>query len=434
MDQPRVSEGALDREPIARVVRAVTRSLLLIAASVLATVLVFELGLRLVRSTPHPYTSGTASLWWKSPPNRYVASSHIQAERIFRPDPKILSGLGQQVRFTTNEFGFRTPRLVSVEKGESETRVFAVGGSTTECLYLDDEDAWPEVLQRRLGAELARLDVINVGHSGDGTREHIALLAQRVVPFEPDVVLFLVGINDLNLQFAPDYSILRTGSRSHLEIPEPGLGMLLKSRLADLSHLARAAVWARRRFVHEARGGNPIQDEYGGWVDKKREDWRALPLVQLDPVRFPGPEYEQNLRTLIGITRANGAEPVLLTQPVIWGAEPGEWEDRLWAARTRDARLSHAQAWEILERFNEVTRRVAREVDVLLVDLARIVPKDPELFYDDDHLTIAGARVVGEAVADAFERAQWRRCLLHREPAPKDGSSCARGRLAAESD
>ena len=64
-----------------------------------------------------------------------------------------------------------------------------VGGSTTECLYLDDQDTWPEVLQQKLAPGRPGLDVVNAGHAGDSTREHIALLAQRIVPFEPDVVV-----------------------------------------------------------------------------------------------------------------------------------------------------------------------------------------------------------------------------------------------------
>jgi hypothetical protein len=56
----------------------------------------------------------------------------------------------------------------------------------------------------------------------------------------------------------------------------------------------------------------------------------------------------------------------------------------------------------MLENFNAVTRRVATELDVVLVDLAYILPKSTEIFYDDSHFTVAGAQEVAEEIARTF--------------------------------
>ena len=66
--------------------------------------------------------------------------------------------------------------------------------------------------------------------------------------------------------------------------------------------------------------------------------------------------------------------------------------------------MRHEELWRVLGRFNDVTRRVAAECAVPLADLARELPKDVALFYDDDHFNVAGARAVGALLAAALRR------------------------------
>lgn len=275
-----------------------------------------------------------------------------------------------------------------------------MGGSTTECFYLDDADAWPEVLHRKLSVERPVVNVVNAGHSGDNTRDHIALLTQRVIPFQPDVILLMVGINDLGLQLESDYSPIRNDSRSLIPEESPGIRLWVKSRLSDVSQLARLTTLVIRGRIKEDVRGNPVQDIHGAWVQKAREDLQRMPLRSVDPESILKPEFEENLRTLVGATRSAGAEPVLLTQPAIWGAPLGDWEKLLWVSY--HGRIPHAQLWRMLENFNDVTRRVASELDVPLVDLARSMPKTTAMFYDDDHFTVAGAERVAEEISRVF--------------------------------
>ncbi len=394
------------------------KRVVLLAISLAIPLVLFEIGLRVFASVPDPFERGTLIEWWDAPPNRYVPSAHVPASRTFHPDPEILPGLTESVTFTTNAFGFRSPRLRTIEKPDSQLRIFAIGGSTTECSYLDDADAWPEGVQERLAAVLPNVDVVNAGHSGDTTRDHIPLLAQRVVPFRPDFVLLLAGANDIGLQMASDYSPLRQDSRSSLRILEPRLKELVQSRLSRRSHVARLGILAGRRLTTQTDQNNPIQDEYGRWVEDMRAEMRSLPLVEVDVERYPLPEFSQNLRSLIGIARSNGIEPVLLTQPALWGAEAGAWESRLWTARTADYRFSHAQAAEILDRFNDVTRAVAAELNVPLVDLAREISRSPDFYYDDEHFTIRGAQAVADAVARSLLPIVCKDCRPATVPTP----------------
>jgi lysophospholipase L1-like esterase len=389
----------------------------IVVVSLAVALLLGEIGLRLFAKQPHPYTEdGTTdgpvvySEFQRSRVNIYVPNRRPPGSRTIRPNPEIVHGLSREVTFTVGRFGFRSARPVSLRKPEGVTRIMAVGGSTTENNLLDDSEVWTEVLHGRLARQRPGVEVINVGRSGDTTRDHIAVLAQRLVPFEPDIVIFLVGVNDLELQMKPDYSTIRKDRRSlagdGTRIP---LRLLVKVWASDRSHVARLAILSLRRALTEDERGNPIEDPTSSWVAMKREEYRRLPARNVDVSLWPKPEYEQNLRTLIGISRAHRIVPVLITQPAIWGAPSGAWESMLWVHPHPDYRIPHAQLWTLLESFNDVTRRVARESGVLLIDLARLLPKTSEVFTDDDHYTVVGSRMVANLIASRLEQVNWAR-------------------------
>ena len=59
--------------------------------------------------------------------------------------------------------------------------------------------------------------------------------------------------------------------------------------------------------------------------------------------------------------------------------------------------------WEKLEIYNDVTRNLAKKENVLLIDLARKMPKSTSLFYDCVHYTNAGAEVVSQILYDGLK-------------------------------
>jgi hypothetical protein len=52
-----------------------------------------------------------------------------------------------------------------------------------------------------------------------------------------------------------------------------------------------------------------------------------------------------------------------------------------------------------LDRLNQTTREVAKENQVLLIDLAREMPNSAKYFYDPIHYTDAGSELVANIVA-----------------------------------
>ena len=102
-----------------------------------------------------------------------------------------LPGISGRHHVTTDKLGFRTTKAIDYENASSNPRIFAIGGSTTEQILLDDRKTWTHLLQEKLGT----VEVINTGVAGLRAANHVATL-RRIISYHPDMALFLLGGND----------------------------------------------------------------------------------------------------------------------------------------------------------------------------------------------------------------------------------------------
>jgi hypothetical protein len=109
--------------------------------------------------------------------------------------------------------------------------------------------------------------------------------------------------------------------------------------------------------------------------------------------------YKKRLEKLIAICQEHNIIPVLVTQPVLYGniVDPTTGVDLGHKFVAKD--MNGATAWEVLELYNDVTRKVGRAHGVLVIDLARQMPKDSRYYFDLMHYTNAGADKVADLVA-----------------------------------
>jgi hypothetical protein len=142
-------------------------------------------------------------------------------------------------------------------------------------------------------------------------------------------------------------------------------------------------------------------------------DLRALPALPADAATADTPAatlertlagYRGRVAAIVEFCHAHGIEPVLVTQSALYGEaiDPATGVN-LATVQVKDG-TSGALSWRRLELYNDVTRRVAVEQRVLLVDAAHDMPKDSRLYYDFIHLTNEGAERLGAIVAGGVER------------------------------
>src|SRR5215813_10520342 len=141
--------------------------------------------------------------------NQYIKSEFPGHLRLVTQAEEGLPGMRGANVFTTNNLGFRGDDLI-MPKPANEYRIFMVGGSTTECLYLDDANAINRLLQNELNKPPANnltVKVYNAGKSGDAIDDHCSMIVHRIVQLQPDLLILLAGINDLG-RSAANYDYL----------------------------------------------------------------------------------------------------------------------------------------------------------------------------------------------------------------------------------
>lgn len=375
--------------------RDLAGGLALALASIAASLLAAELALRLLVPDPEVFR-----VW---PPG---------LRRVFDTDPDVMPGISGAAHFDVDSRGYR-----AAERPANPTlSLLAVGGSTTECRYLDTGETWPELVARGLEGRLgASVWSANAGRSGRNTREHVLLLEHLADLGDFDLVIFLIGSNDLLLRLMQDrdWREDEPDSRAQRARHVRRSFAVHPARFED-GWLARSRLWRRVVSPLKARlRGEQRQSDAGDLYVRWRRHRRESPYRrdELPDLTAALAEYRRNVEQLVALARASGVRPVLLTQPALWSADlaPAD-EALLWMGGIGNHQEEAGAVYYTpaalaagLARYDDVLRAVAAEREVALVDLAADLPGDPRPFYDDVHFNEPGARAVAEAVVRVLE-------------------------------
>ena len=94
------------------------------------------------------------------------------------------TGLDVNIIHTKNSLGFRGKEIP--ENYQKKVNIIAVGGSTTECMYISDGKDWPNLLSQRLKHKIPNLWINNAGFDGHSTFGHQILMEKHIKNIKPN--------------------------------------------------------------------------------------------------------------------------------------------------------------------------------------------------------------------------------------------------------
>lgn len=308
----------------------------------------------------------------------------------------IIKGLDPEITVTRNSLGFRGPN--PPPDFDKYLSVVTIGGSSTQCFFLSDDQTWTARLGQKLDQQIAPLWLNNAGLDGHSTHGHLVLLEDFIVPLHPKVAIFLVGANDVARTAISDWDAENVKSG----IQFGSVKGFVKS-LSAYSEVVSLFLNGYRSYTAYQAGllHQQIDLTKQGYLDIPEAEQKQYLQENASPALLKG--YEERLLKLVQVSRNAGIEPVFVTQPLLvgFGTDDVTGVD-LARIHAYGPRQTGKMYWDTVEAYNDVTRKIARENGITIVDLARSMPKSSRYFYDFIHYTPQGAQVIADILADSL--------------------------------
>ncbi len=284
---------------------------------------------------------------------------------------------GRIYRLAIDGHGFIMPG--ALHQDPDVTLVF-LGGSTTECLMMEDDHRFPcrvgALLEGSTGLEV---NAYNGGISGNHSLHSINVLLNKVLPLRPQIVVMMHNINDLVVLMHEGSYWNNNPTRSIIEVIG-GYRVFRIFKNLLIPNLYEKMRTLRLRPPDEfarVRGRKIIIDE----------DWMLG-------------QFEANLQTFLEICRAREITPVLLTQNSRFKEHPAPEVEAQTSLLALDNPFKYQAFRRLHMLFNGSIRTVGAKNGVMVIDLAGEVPQEREYIYDSVHLSRRGSDLVSAIIAD----------------------------------
>lgn len=308
----------------------------------------------------------------------------------------LLTGFSGISTITTDSHGFRTLDKVDYENKSGKFRIFTIGGSTTEQILLDDHKTWTHLLSKKLNIQANnQIEVINAGFSGPRAENHYYTL-KSIERYQPDLVIFLMGINDWNNDIRMQELLRNPFKRlinatlnlvpfaNHFRFEYSPIG-LVKNRLFNFQNYSHVS-----KDIRIERGEMYAAQNHS--LDRK--DVRDLHLVE------PSASYQYWTKELIDECKNKRIECVFLDQPTAYTNHTSpNLKDRLWMTPPGEGyTLTLDNLINISAMYNQYLIQTASASNVPACTISTKLPASIDYFYDDCHYNEKGAELMSNLI------------------------------------
>lgn len=302
---------------------------------------------------------------------------------------KWIKQLDATIHYSRNALGFRGPMPTdSLSKLNS---IITIGGSTTECRFLSDSSTWTFLLGEKLKDSVPDIWVNNAGIDGHSTFGHLLLLKEYIVQLKPKYVLLLTGVNDVETEKPEQFDLMNENKVQFTSVKAFFKSLLNKTETgATIFQLYNIRTAYKKGLIHKEVDFKQLKDTtYSAAYIRE--------TVSKQKQYLEG--YQSRLQEMISLCKANQIQPILLTQPSLYGA----FTDSISGVRM-DLKFHESNPGknnllqeQVLEEYNNVIRSFSKQATV--IDLAKLMPKNTAYYYDFIHFNKQGAEKVAELLS-----------------------------------
>jgi hypothetical protein len=321
----------------------------------------------------------------------------IKANRIILPvnEKEIIRNtinpkLDSLIVVSRNAMGFRGPDTPA--NFNEYLSVITVGGSTTECHFLNDDHTWPYLLGQNLKSEFRKVWVNNAGLDGHSTFGHQVLLNDYIKIIKPKVVLFLTGVNDIENN-GPSYFDKLTTKNAF-----PDLFHYIYNNSEVINVIVNITRNKKAKKLNNTTQEMKVPGALGE-LKMSQDDINQRLSKQKEFVEG----YGKRIAALIDTCKNNHMLPVFITQPCLYGSGIDSLTGVNLATATVEDNMNGELLKALIGIYNDKMKAVCEMKSVPCIDLESMMPKNSLYYYDQTHYTNEGAEIVAELVAQKMK-------------------------------
>lgn len=286
-------------------------------------------------------------------------------------------GLDKYLIHSRNSLGFRGEELTDT----TSTKIICMGGSTTECFYLNDGRDWPNLLGKKLKNELGNIWLNNAGMDGQSSYGNLQMLKQYIVQMKPDYIILMCGLNDMSLdapsKFDQNSEKWYRKAYDFLELPSTIVNIVRagKAKNAGLNH----------QFFTKLEEMPKLEMSDSQIMQRLLQEQKYI-----DP-------YKQRITEFAKICKENNIKLIFVAQSILFSDEK-DLMTNVDLGTLKTGEINGKTRAFILKMYNKTTYKVAEETGFPFINIAARLPKDSRLFYDGYHFTNDGADLAAEMI------------------------------------
>lgn len=281
------------------------------------------------------------------------------------------------INFKTDSLGFILP-YKSLDKVSK--KVIFLGGSTTECRAVNEDKRIHIEVQR----SLLNTSCLNIGNSGNHSMHTLDILANKIVPLNPDVVVINHNVNDLSI-------LLNTGTYFN---NHPRRSLIINNSDQLYSYkVGYPKNWLVRNFIpHISLVLLPTTFE--GLALSENEEFSKSPLKPNMDIDALKEMFSKSLKGIVSYAKSWGIKPILMTQGSCF---------RYYGVDNVD-KYDGYNLDSLHSVFNNVVRKVAKKSNCSLVDAEFLMEDNKSFFIDCVHYNDSGSVFISKYISSEIKK------------------------------
>ena len=280
-----------------------------------------------------------------------------------------------KVIYKIDKYGFR-----GLRNNLDKIDFLVVGGSTSDQQFMNLDDTWPELIEKKFKEIGKNIDVVNAGKGGQSTVGHIWNFNNwfgKIENFRTKYIIFFIGINEVDVKGTTYTNIGKDGDRTQKKNILDKLITVLKDNNGITYKLVKLLY--NKHFLKNV--------EIVKYKIRNKNDYKKI-KKKLNLTKEHETHLHNNLQELVRLTNKIKATPIFITQKSFRG-------------NLVDSTVLSIDEFDYYHTELEIAKIIinfCKKNNIFCIDLHNAIKFEYDDFYDLLHTTKKGTKKIAELI------------------------------------